>query len=112
MIPFGRALLIMLILAAPGFVFAAEHKITMEGWVFHPAEIVISSGDKITWFNDDDTMHNIFFEDEALKGPSKEDPHKIRVGKAFSFDFTKPGEYVYHCKNHKDYSMSGKIIVK
>ncbi len=112
MIAVTRVVLTALFLMLPALLFAAEHKVTTANWVFHPVELVIKSGDRVTWVNDDDTMHNIFFEDESLKAPLEENAHKIREGKTFSFDFLEPGEYLYHCKNHKEHGMSGKIVVK
>ena len=108
----NRLVLAGILLMGPGMLLAEEQRVTTANWVFHPKEIVIKSGDRVTWFNDDDTMHNIYFEDESLKAPLEGKPHNIRVKKSFSFDFTKAGEYIYHCKNHKSYGMSGKIVVE
>ena len=95
-----------------GEAYSEEFKIGMEGWEFRPSTITIHAGDTITWINDDDTTHNIAFEDTTLGAPTKEAPYKIRVGKEFSWTFIKAGEFSYYCKLHHDQDMLGKVIVE
>lgn len=92
--------------------WAEEHKVGMEGWEFHPATLTINAGDKVLWINDDDTTHDIAFEDDSSGMPTIEKPERIRAGKQFSFTFNKPGEFRYRCNIHYDYDMIGTIIVK
>ena len=91
---------------------AEEYKISMEGWEYHPKELTIELGDTVIWVNDDDTLHNLVFEDETLGAPVIKKPLKIRQGQEFSFTFTKAGVFKYFCKIHKRQDMVGKIIVK
>ena len=91
---------------------AAEHQISMKDWLFHPKELTIEVGDRVTWSNEDDTMRNIYFEKKLPGAPMKDEPEKIRIRKSFSFKFDKAGEYNFYCKNHLDYDMTGKITVK
>ena len=100
------------LLLSAGMAFAAEHKVGMQGWTFNPAVITIRDGDSVLWVNDDDTTHKIVFEDDALGGPTKESPLKIRQGKEFSFTFKKAGEYKYYCVPHLSQDMKGTVIVK
>ncbi|MBE9537200.1 MAG: cupredoxin domain-containing protein [Proteobacteria bacterium] len=95
-----------------GEAFPEEFKIGMEGWEFRPPTIKIHTGDTVTWINDDDTTHNMAFDDTALGGPTKEDPYKIKVGREFSWTFKEAGEFSYYCKLHHDQDMVGKVIVE
>lgn len=92
--------------------YAAEYKVGMQGWTFNPAVITIKAGDSVLWVNDDDTTHKIVFEDDALGGPTKESPLKMRQGKEFSFSFKKAGVYKYYCVPHLSQDMKGEVIVK
>ncbi len=94
-----------------GEAYSEEFKIGMEGWEFRPSSISIHVGDTLTWLNDDDTTHNMVFEDATRGGPTKEKPHKIKVGKEFSWTFQKAGNFDYYCKLHHDQDMLGKVIV-
>ena len=95
-----------------GEAYSEEFKIGMEGWEFRPPTINNRAGDTVIWFNDDDTTHNIAFEDAILEAPTKAEPYKIRVGKEFSWTFTKAGKFNYYCKLHHDQDMIGKVIVE
>lgn len=114
----GRAYLsgIFLFLAIsakqPDFAFAEEHRVGMTGWEFHPRELTIEAGDTVVWINDDDTRHNLYFDDETLGGPTEENPLMIEVGEKFSLTFDKAGTYNYRCKIHRLQDMTGVIIVK
>jgi len=95
-----------------GQAYSAEHKVSMKGWLFNPRVLTVDVGDRVSWVNEDDTMHNIYFEGDLPGAPKKDSPEKIKIGKEFSLKFEKVGEYNYYCKNHLDYDMVGKIIVK
>ncbi len=105
-------LLFIAIILFAGTTYAAEHKVGMEGWTFNPAVITIKAGDSVLWVNDDDTTHKIVFEDDALGGPTKESPLKVRQGKEFSFTFIKAGLYKYYCVPHRSQDMKGGVIIK
>ena len=91
---------------------AAEHKVNMKDWLFNPKVLTVDAGDMVSWVNKDDTMHNIYFGEDLPQAPQKDNPEKIRVRKEFSLKFEKAGEYNYYCKNHLDYGMTGKVIVR
>jgi len=106
------AFLMLFSLFPAGQANAAEHKVSMKDWLFNPKVLTVKVGDTVTWVNDDDTMHNIYFEDKFPGAPQIDEPEKIRLRKKFSLTFEKAGEYDYFCRNHQDYDMVGKIIVK
>ncbi|HEC16844.1 MAG TPA: hypothetical protein ENI99_09785 [Sedimenticola sp.] len=95
-----------------GVAQAGEHEIGMAGWEFNPAELTITAGETVVWYNDDDTNHDIAFEIEFENAPTLEKPHKVRSTKRYAMTFNQPGIYRYTCKIHRDYDMKGVIIVK
>lgn len=102
-----RFLFISFLMVSGLQVLAAEHRITTQGWVFTPEVLTISVGDKVTWVNDDDTIHTVIFQDPKIQGNDK-----IKPEKEFSVVFNTPGEFPYQCRQHKGNGMIGKIIVK
>lgn len=89
----------------------AEPKITMEGWIFAPDDVTVGVGESITFFNNDDTTHDVAFLDEMDNFPNLEKPHKIRMNKEYKVSFEKAGTYEYVCRRHKRYDMKGVIKV-
>jgi plastocyanin len=71
--------------------------------IFEPSSLVTDVGKTVTWKHDDNVAHTVvsqgLFESEILNR-----------GEEYTFTFTEPGEYNYHCSIHP--SMNGKIIVK
>lgn len=108
---FLLAVLLFPLLTA-GNIRAEDHKVSMQNWLFTPKELTINVGDRVTWINDDDTVHALYFEDALPGFPEKENTHIIKVGKEFSLIFEKKGKYNYFCKRHRDFDMIGSITVK
>ena len=84
-----------------------EVKISIANFAFAPATITIKSGTKVTWTNQDSVQHTAT---SILSPPESFDSGLLARGESFSFTFTKPGTYDYHCTPHP--SMKGKIIVE
>ncbi len=89
----------------------AESTIGMEGWEFNPAQVTVQVGDKVTWLNDDDTTHDLFFIDHSTGLPARDKPLKIRQTEAHSITFSMPGTYDFACKIHFNYDMKGRVVV-
>ena len=70
---------------------------------FDPAAIQISSGDTVTWTNDDNFTHTVQVDGQ--------EDHKVGKGESVSIAFEKPGTYEYVCTLHRR-DMSGTVIVK
>jgi len=81
----------------------AGDTIYINHFIFEPAELIVSTGATVTWKHNDNVAHTVvsqgLFESKVLNRNDE-----------FSFKFTSPGEYSYHCSIHP--SMNGKIIVK
>ncbi len=74
---------------------------------FDPNTVTVSSGDTVTWVNEDSLIHTV----TALN------PHPdgvldsfVNPGDQFEFTFDTPGEYPYHCVLHP--WAVGKVIVE
>ena len=75
-----------------------------------PGEVVIISGDTVTWINKDETVHTVTGGIATLEGPNYTiDSHAIHAGETFSHVFESTGEYPYFCVIHP--WMGGDVIV-
>jgi len=82
---------------------SGEVKVTIANFSFDPASLTITTGTTVTWTNNDTAPHNIAGDDGTLGSNS------LAKGEAFSFAFTKPGTFSYHCGVHP--SMKASITV-
>ncbi len=80
-----------------------EMTVDIEGFAFQPATLTVPSGTIVTWTNQDNAPHTVTSSDGTL------DSGNLKKGQEFSFNFTEPGVYDYHCKIHP--SMRGEIEV-
>lgn len=84
--------------------------IKMSEIMFKPKNILISSGTKVTWINDDTESHYVNTDSHpahthVLGLNSK----ALAQGGSFSFTFTESGAYTYHCSAHTQ--MTANIVV-
>jgi plastocyanin len=63
---------------------------------------VVKAGTTITWVNKDDTVHT------STSNSGIWNSGIISIGSSFSFTFSTPGTYPYHCNVHP---MTGTIVV-
>lgn len=107
-----------LILAATP-AFAAEHIIkevtddnAKKQNFFSPDKLSIQPGDTVIFENAQDAPHEVMFisqpkaVDEMIMSPMHE-----KKGDKFSYTFTVPGTYKFHCHPHEKLGMDGTIIV-
>ncbi|MDX2112787.1 MAG: copper-binding protein [Alphaproteobacteria bacterium] len=79
---------------------------------FSPDKLTVQPGDTVTFENAQDDMHNVMFVnqpkqvDEMIMSPMME-----KKGDKFSYTFTVPGTYQFHCHPHESLGMKGTIIV-
>ena len=77
---------------------------------FEPASTTVSTGDTITWINDDTTLHTVT--SGAPEGGDSGmvfDSSYLAAGKTFEYTFNNVGTYDYYCTLHPH--MTGTIIV-
>jgi plastocyanin len=96
---------------APGslskVVKAATQKVTMvkmKNDKFSPSVITVKVNTTVTWSNKDLWGHTVTADNGLFSSG------KLTAGDQWTFTFTKPGEYPYHCDIHKH--MTGKVVVQ
>ncbi len=78
--------------------------VTIQNFTYNPNTLTVKPGTTITWINQDSATHDVtgdsgtFISEDLARGDS------------YTHNFTKSGEYPYHCNEHP--SMTGKIIVQ
>ncbi len=93
----------------------------MTDMAFVPARTIITAGQKVTWKNSSQVMHNVV--DDASKAMNPADVQLpagakefgsayLQPGQTFSKVFTTPGIYHYVCTLHEGNGMKGTIFVK
>jgi len=82
----------------------SEVVVTIEDFVFKPAELTVSPGTKVTWVNKDEAPHTATSVDKKFNSGGLDTDDK------FSFVFNDKGEYPYFCALHPQ--MKATITVK
>lgn len=81
-------------------------------YYFSPDTLTIQPGDTVTFVNAQEDMHDVMFVDvpkgvdEMIMSPMHE-----KEGEKFSYTFTVPGTYQFHCHPHEALGMKGTLIV-
>lgn len=79
---------------------------------FSPDRLTIQPGDTVIFENAQDAPHEVMFirvpkgVDEMIMSPMHE-----KKGESFSYTFTIPGTYKFHCHPHEAAGMKGTLIV-
>jgi plastocyanin len=80
--------------------------------VFSPDKLTVQPGDTVIFENAEDNTHEVMFVnvpkgvDEMIMSPMQE-----KKGDKFSYTFTVPGTYQFHCHPHEAAGMKGTLIV-
>ena len=88
--------------ATPG-----ENTISIKNFAFEPSALTVKTGTTVTWVNNDGASHTIV-SDTGSPASFSSDP--IATGASYTFTFTHPGTYSYHCSIHP--SMKGTVTVQ
>lgn len=86
---------------------AQDNTVTITNFKFEPKTLTVPAGATVTWDNKEGA-HTVTADKGEFKSPN------LRAGEKFSFTFTKPGAYAYHCAFHGSSgggNMAGSIIV-
>jgi plastocyanin len=85
----------------------AQVKITEqdEKYGFAPATLTVAKGTRVEWSNASDAPHTVTSDSGTTLASDMINPS----GGSFSFTFTQPGTYTYHCTIHP--YMKGTIVV-
>jgi plastocyanin len=81
--------------------------ISIKNFAFEPSILTVKAGTTVTWVNNDGASHTIV-SDTGSPVSFSSDP--FATGASYTFTFTQPGTYAYHCSIHP--SMKGIIIVQ
>jgi plastocyanin len=81
----------------------ATNAATIRGFSFQPDVLKVKVGAKVTWTNDDTVAHTVTADTNSFASGN------LQPGGSFSFTFTRPGTYAYHCSIHP--SMHGSVVV-
>ncbi len=102
--------------AAPTAGGATTNQIVIRNFTFTPSTTTVKAGTKVTWTNQDSTIHDV----TSASGPgtgatptSLFTSGSLAQGKTFSYTFKNPGTYYYECRIHASLaSMHAVVIVK
>lgn len=83
----------------------SEFTIEIRDFVFKPEQLIIKTGDTVTWVNVGSVVHTA----TSNNGTEIASP-EINPGASYSKKFTMPGTYAYHCTFYS--FMKGTIIVQ
>ncbi len=83
---------------------AAGPQVMIENFEFNPATLTVPVGTMVTWINHDDEPHTVTSSENVFTSPG------LDANETFSYKFSTPGTYAYHCKLHPH--MTGTITVK
>jgi len=78
--------------------------VSIEDFVFGPAQLNVNVGDTVTWTNNEDGIPHTATSDDGVW-----DSKNLNPGDTFSFTFDTPGTYTYHCSIHP--KMTATITV-
>jgi plastocyanin len=81
----------------------APNAATIKGFSFQPDVLKVKVGAKVTWTNDDTVAHTVTADTNSFASGN------LQPAGSFSFTFTRPGTYAYHCSIHP--SMHGSVVV-
>jgi plastocyanin len=88
--------------ASPG-----GNTISIKNFAFEPSALTVKTGTTVTWVNNDGASHTIV-SDTGSPASFSSDP--FTTGASYTFTFTQPGTYSYHCSIHP--SMKGTVTVQ
>ncbi len=81
-------------------------------YYFEPSELTIQPGDMVTFVNAQEDVHNVMFNVVPVKVDALiMSPDLTKEGEKWSYTFTVPGSYQFHCHPHEKLGMKGKLIV-
>jgi len=89
---------------APADGHAKDHKVTIKGFAFSPANLTINAGDTVTFVNVDSAPHTATARNKSF------DTGRLGQGAKATLKFSTAGEIKYFCAFHP--MMKGSITVE
>lgn len=78
--------------------------VSIEDFVYKPAELTVKSGTTVTFTNKDGFAHTVTAKDKSY------DSGNLDEGQSFEHTYDEPGTYEYFCAIHN--SMTGSVVVE
>jgi plastocyanin len=89
--------------------------VTIQNLTFVPQTLTVEAGTKVTWTNNDTTLHDVTSADGPAIDAVTTDLFSsgtMQQGDSFSYTFTEPGTYYYVCTIHASMAtMHAKVVV-
>jgi plastocyanin len=82
---------------------ATEHRVSIKGLAYQPAQLTVKRGDVIVWTNDDPYPHTVT--DQGVF-----DSNSIAAGASWRYTASKAGNFPYTCTFHPN--MKGELKVE
>jgi plastocyanin len=82
----------------------AGKQVNIDNFSFTPETLTVPVGTPVTGVNHDDIPHTVVSTEKGFKSPV------LDTDERFSYTFTAPGTYNFHCSIHP--KMVGKIVVQ
>lgn len=92
--------------ASPQPSAVSGNAIMIKNFAFDPPALTVKAGTVVTWTNQDGAAHTIVSDTGS---PESFTSSPFSTGQSYSFTFTRPGTYPYHCSIHP--SMTGTVTV-
>jgi plastocyanin len=73
---------------------------------FEPATLTVSTGQAVTWVNEDAVGHTVTHGDQGVPVDDPLFDEPLGIGEEFSFTFDEPGEYAVTCTIHPQQNMT------
>jgi plastocyanin len=81
---------------------SSGHRVVISDFAFHPSTLTVPAGTKVTFVNQDSTVH-------TATDSGSFDSGNLKQGQSYTYTFTKPGTYDYICGIHQ--YMHGTVVV-
>jgi plastocyanin len=91
--------------ALPTSINDSQVTIDIQGYAYHPGNLSVPRGAKVTWLNDDNVVHTA-----TEKGSAAWDTQIIHNGESKTIEFDSPGTFRYYCTIHP--YMVGTLTVR
>jgi plastocyanin len=98
--------------------FAKEYTVKMVtdedkeySYRFDPDKLTIQPGDTVNFVNAQDDRHDVVFASVPKTAELAKSPMLKKKDQSWSYTFTQPGTYKFHCHPHAKFDMRGTIIV-
>ena len=92
---------------SPHAATSGGNAIAIKNFAFDPVPLAVKTGTAVTWTNQDSAPHTIVSD---AGSPVPFSSNSLSTGASYSFTFTQPGTYTYHCSIHP--SMKGTVVVQ